>query len=375
MANKKKTAVGLGMVVCCMLGVGLGILLANALRWILGDVENVFLAYAFIVAVFIVALIVQLIAHEAGHLIFGLLTGYRFSSFRIFSFTWVKIDGKIRFKRMSLVGTGGQCLLLPPPLVEGKLPTVWYNLGGVLVNLFLSAVTAIPVLLCEQPYLRLGFLVFAAVGLITALTNGIPMRVSGVDNDGKNALSLRKNEKAAYAFWLQLQINGTIASGVSLKNMPVEWFELPEKEDMQNPLIATRAVFRENYLMDKGEFDEAKTLIAELLASNANLIGIYEKLLRCDLAYLLLLEGKGEEVTPLWTKELVAFQKSMRNFPAVIRTQYAYALLLEGNEQKANELSARFEKVSKSYPYETDIQTERGLIAFAKQKKEEKVEG
>ena len=42
-----------------------------------------------------VAIIVQIIIHEAGHLIFGQLSGYEFSSFRIFSFMWIKKNGKI----------------------------------------------------------------------------------------------------------------------------------------------------------------------------------------------------------------------------------------------------------------------------------------
>ncbi len=75
-------------------------------------------------AIMYLAIFLQIILHEAGHLLFGLLTGYRFSSFRIGSFMWILQDGKIRFKRFSLAGTGGQCLLLPPPMVDGKMPYV-----------------------------------------------------------------------------------------------------------------------------------------------------------------------------------------------------------------------------------------------------------
>lgn len=41
------------------------------------------------------AILIQLIIHEAGHLIFGLMTGYRFSSFRVANLMWVKLDGRI----------------------------------------------------------------------------------------------------------------------------------------------------------------------------------------------------------------------------------------------------------------------------------------
>ena len=56
----------------------------------------------------ILAVFVQIILHEGGHLIFGLATGYRFVSFRVGSLTLIKEGGKFRFKRFSISGTGGQ---------------------------------------------------------------------------------------------------------------------------------------------------------------------------------------------------------------------------------------------------------------------------
>lgn len=44
----------------------------------------------------ILAVFVQIILHEGGHLIFGLATGYRFVSFRVGSLTLIKEGGKFR---------------------------------------------------------------------------------------------------------------------------------------------------------------------------------------------------------------------------------------------------------------------------------------
>ena len=91
---------------------------------------------------FYVMLYLQIVVHEAGHLVFGLLTGYRFSLFRIGSLTFLRdpVSGKIRVKRMQLAGTGGQCLLVPPQPVDGKIPFALYHLGGSLMNLIASAI-------------------------------------------------------------------------------------------------------------------------------------------------------------------------------------------------------------------------------------------
>lgn len=68
----------------------------------------------------IVAFYLQMIIHEAGHLLFGLCTGYRFLSFRIGNLMWVKQDEKLKLRRLKITGTGGQCLMAPPNMKDGK---------------------------------------------------------------------------------------------------------------------------------------------------------------------------------------------------------------------------------------------------------------
>ncbi|MDR3269990.1 MAG: M50 family metallopeptidase, partial [Peptococcaceae bacterium] len=65
-----------------------------------------------------IAVVVQLIVHEAGHRVCGLLTGYRFLSFRVFRWMIVKRDDTLQLKEFSLKGTMGQCLLVPPDRID-----------------------------------------------------------------------------------------------------------------------------------------------------------------------------------------------------------------------------------------------------------------
>ena len=92
----------------------------------------------------IVAIILHLILHEAGHLIMGLLTGYQFLSFRVFKLTLVKTDKGLRWKRYHIAGTGGQCIMTLPTDQEVRTaPWFWYNAGGVLMNLLLVALSVV----------------------------------------------------------------------------------------------------------------------------------------------------------------------------------------------------------------------------------------
>ena len=75
------------------------------------------------------AFIIQVIIHESGHLIFGLISGYEFISFRVGSITIVKDEGKFKIKKFNIKGTGGQCLLMPKTNNYEELNYLLYNLG------------------------------------------------------------------------------------------------------------------------------------------------------------------------------------------------------------------------------------------------------
>lgn len=317
-----------------------------------------------------VAMFFHVIIHEAGHLIFGLLTGYKFSSFRVFSFMWLNENGKIKLKRLSLAGTGGQCLMVPPDMKDGKIPIILYNLGGVIVNLTSGALfLAIYLLLSDIPPLSHLLLIFSVVGFMTAMMNGIPMRMGTVDNDGYNALSMSKNRKAMEAFWVQLKIVELTSKGVRLKDMPKEWFAVPSDEDMKNSLVATRGVFACNRLIDEGCPEEAAALMSHLLEIDSGIVGLHRNLIVCDRICIELLgEARREVIDELLTKEQKKFMKSMKTFPSVIRTEYALAVLFYKDMASAERARSEFEKVAKTYPYPHELIPDRELMDEIKKK-------
>lgn len=314
-----------------------------------------------------VGIFLQLIIHEAGHLVFGLKSRYQFSSFRIGSFMWLKENNKIVCRRLSLAGTGGQCLMVPPQMQDGKIPVIMYNLGGCIMNLVASAVFLIIYFLIPKgTVISLFCLMMVLIGVVIALMNGIPLRLGTVDNDGYNALSLGKNPDAMQAFWLQLKVNEQIAKGIRLKDMPDEWFVVPDDEAMQNSMVATQGVFATNRLMDQQRFEDADRLIAHLLEIDSGIIGLHRNLMICDRMYCELIHDNRKEILEeMLTREQIKFMKAMKKFPSVVRTEYAYALLALKDTAKVNAARELFEKVAKTYPYPSDVQSERELIGIA----------
>lgn len=363
-----------------LFGVLLGLLLGIAFGFYIYPIIEVctttstapvLLTTLILLAMLYAAILLQTIVHEAGHLVCGLLSGYKFSSFRIVSFTWLKIDGKIRLRRHSVMGTAGQCLMTPPDMLDGTIPVMLYNLGGVLANLIVSALCAAAYALTRtHPLLSGFFLSCTLAGLLLGLLNGIPLHMGAIDNDGMNALSLRRNPEAMRALWLQLKINEQMTQGVRLKDMPAEWFELPSDAAMKSALSAAIGVFACNRLMDAHLFQEADRLMARLLEMDSGILPLHRALLVCDRMYIEIIgENRPNVLAAMMTREQEKFMKSMQRSLSVLRTEYARALLSEPNLDRAVRLHRTFERLAARYTYEADAQSERELMDIAKQKR------
>ena len=142
--QKKKINIGgvIGIVVMLLIGFAGGFFGAEAIDHLGGgDGEKFFINLFVTLAGLYIAFFLQIILHEGGHLVFGLLTGYQFVSFNVCGFIWQKgPDGKLHAGRMQLAGAGGQCLMAPPEYNGGDFPFALYNLGGVRTNLLTAAI-------------------------------------------------------------------------------------------------------------------------------------------------------------------------------------------------------------------------------------------
>lgn len=354
-----------GILLPVLMGIALGLAMAAMIEDD-ADILQMLLGLLVVLA----SLVLQTAIHEAGHLVGGLLSGYRFTSFRIFDLMLVKdAGGKLRLRRLVIAGTDGQCLLSPPDPVEGKMPVVLYNLGGVMMNV-LSALVAAGVfaLLPEKGFWGRALLLFALTGLFLALLNGIPLRTGTVDNDGRNTLSLRRDPAAMYAFWLQMKANAMLAEGRRLRDMPEAWFYMPDDEAMKSGLVAAQGVLVCNRLMDQHRFAETDRLMAHMLEQDG-MVALHRCLLICDRMYVeMISENRREVIESMRTKEQVALMKKMKRFPSILRTAYAYALLCQENEEQGADFLAEFDRVARSYPYPADIQSERELMELARKK-------
>ncbi len=368
---KQKNRQWLGVLLFVLIGVFCGIVMMMFIDHAEANGASVpvrLLYFLLLLLVMYAVILVQIVIHEGGHLLFGLMTGYRFSSFRIASLMLVKEGNRFQFKKLSLAGTGGQCLMCPPDLHNGTMPFVLYNFGGAILN---AAAGAAGLILCFHfPVYSAGWVVssyVAVIGFAFALINGLPVRMGTVNNDGRNALDMLESREAVRAFWLQLKVTEEIARGKRLKDMPEEWFAVPSDESMKNGIIAVTGVYACNRLMDQHRFAEADALMARLLMQENGIVGLHRGLLVCDRMFIELIgENRPEVLHAMRTAEQMKLMKSMKTSPSVLRTEYAYALLGENDPGKADGILGQFEKCSASYPYPCEVEAERELLEIAR---------
>lgn len=374
--EKKRSKIGshvISIAFFAAMGAVLGFLMMAFVDWQMPEGissgEKIFRMSAMLVFLYL-SWLLHIVIHESGHLVCGLLSGYTFSSFRIGSFMLLKENGKLVSKRLKIAGTGGQCLMAPPEMVDGKYPVVLYNLGGSIFNLIVSLLfLGIFLVIPQDSIFALFCFLMVALGVITGLSNGIPLHTKTVDNDGYNAISLGKSKDAMRAFWLQMKINEQLSKGLRLKDMPAEWFEMLSNEAMKNNLVAAIGVIVCNRMMDQHRFQEADERMEYILEIESGMVGIHRNLVICDRMYFEMIHQNRQEVLEeFYTKEQKQFMKSMRTFPSVIRTEYAYAVLVEKNQANAAKAMEVFEKIAKSYPYPNDINSERELIQIVDEK-------
>ena len=314
----------------------------------------------------ILAVFVQIILHEGGHLIFGLATGYRFVSFRVGSRTLIKEGGKFRFKRFSISGTGGQCLLSPPDKPYEQMPYFWYNAGGVLMNLLTGIIALI--LWISYPELPLPlhlFLLFSFIcGFFLALMNGIPLKMSGITNDAYNLILMHRDLNTRKYLALQLAVNAEVQKGMRLKDMPDEWFPNDEVTDYKNIMqVAVKLLYISRYV-DRKEFKTAQVLFSEIEQHKEEIVGLYVKEIECELLFLELIdERRQEEVERLYTdrtKRYIQRYKTMMSSKQ--RLLCALALYWENRPERAKEIYEKVVRKRDKYLLQGEVNSDLDIM-------------
>ena len=317
---------------------------------------------------FIIGYLIQIIIHEGGHLIFGLISGYSFVSFRVGSFTIINDNGKLKRKKFNIPGTGGQCLMMPPELKNGTFPFILYNLGGVIVNLVASILGILIARNVNSPFNFIWF-VFSISGIFGVLTNGIPMKIGGIANDAYNILSMLKDKDTRQGFYIQLRVNGLQSQGIRIKDMPLDTFEVKDSSDLSNPLNTALRLMEFNWHLDNMDFENGKKSLDTLLPYLDKIIPVYRNEINCERIFLELVGDCDKDfIDNLYNKNLRKYIKIAKFMINKTRILMAYETFYNDDKHKAMEYYKKIYKLADKYPIKGEADMELMLADWIKEK-------
>lgn len=351
-------------IVLAIIGYVFGMISSQVIENKIREDINIFL----LITIFIACFVLQGIFHEAGHLVCGLLSRYEFISFRVASITIIKESGKFKIRKFKVPGTGGQCLMMPKSDNYENCPYLLYNLGGVLINALLSIVAFIIYnFFNTNIYINMVLVSIIFSGIIVVITNGIPMKISGIANDGYNIFSIMTNKFNKYCFYTQLRVNGFMSKGRRIKDMPLEWFIADGNADFSNPLVSSLKCLEANYYSDNLEFDKARECYEFLLNYTPKICKLHENEAKCEVLFCEIVGKTNEEkIKSLYTKVLKSYIKSTNYYVSRRRLMYAYTLIIDKDLEKAKSILNKIEKMKKTYYSKSDMESELEIINFVK---------
>ena len=315
-----------------------------------------------------VCYLLQIFVHELGHLIFGFLTGYSFVSFRVGPFMLSRRNGKLKFSTLNIPGTGGQCLMDPPAYEEGNYPFLLYNLGGVLLNLGVAIGSFLLMNEAYSFFINVFLVSFALTGILAAVTNAYPVKVSGIPTDGHNILSIYKEDTIKRAFWLQLESNALLSNGAKPRELPVGDFQVETSSQLTNPLITSIQLFKYSHYLDLGNLEKAEDALETLVPYLQELIPIYRNETKLQLIYLELIgENNHDQINQLFDDSLAQHLRITPNWLNHQRVFMAYEWFHNRNKEKAMKHYLRLQELAPEHPNTGEAKMELRLAEYLKE--------
>lgn len=331
------------------IGFASGQIVNYAKEYIVIEIENINNIFWFAVVFLSIYLVVmiQTIIHEAGHMIGGLITGYRFLFYRIGSTTIVKTDNGFKIRKLRVPGTGGQCIMVPPEMKDGDYPVLIYHLGGGLLNILLSLVAIVIIKTYSINPVATGYLeIFAIVGIYIGIVNLVPLKI--INNDGANIFNLKNDLEERIALHRILNDEEDLINDKEVEETSKNIDEVDLSKTFIQGLFTNKLEDR----FYKMEFKEAKSSGEKLLVK-AKMNMIYEFMVKTTVSIMYLIEGNREKANEfLKDKSLKKYLKN-KDVLHVEILNYARERILEGRD--GEKIRKRIEKMKDKYIYPSHI--------------------
>ncbi|MDR1795492.1 MAG: hypothetical protein LBR25_08875 [Erysipelotrichaceae bacterium] len=262
--------------------------------------------------------------HECGHLLGGLLTGYRFVSLRVFRVVLSRDAGefKLSLLKSRKGAAAGACDMSPK---DDQAGVFLVNAGGLLVNMGLAIMALwLQYVYRSSPALSSFFLGFFLNNMIDFLFNLIPHTYPSA-NDGRNLLELR-NKDARKAYITCLLLSDTFGKFKCYQDVTEAELMPAATANKNNYFVVALYIMLIEYYLAHQQIEKAQQVLDDL--HPVGLPHFYQSQLEAYRLYLALIHHDLELSKQLRTKEVEsAFSL---DDTAMLCIKAAYEILVEG---------------------------------------------
>lgn len=321
----------------------------------------------------------NVLMHEAGHLIFGLFSGRRFHALSILGLHLVrKPEGGFRVGWLRMPGISGSCSTIP---TREDAPFTLHLLGGAIMDLLTGIICGIlawqtkPLIFPDIGWsylmhpIHIPLVLLAVYGLVGGVTNLLPLQLLTGYTDGYQLRLLRQNPTAREDYRQTEAIGMMEYQGKRLREMPDAWFAPRSVETLTTPYAVRLAIFRFSRLFSQQEYFAAMEAAHALLNSTAPLtpfdrLGLIRTAALCEV----LTDGPGPFCQQLDSPQIQRLHQISRYTPGTQLTLYAVAMLIKQDPENANMHYAAYRRIARRYPYPESLLGDEEFIALIEEK-------
>lgn len=314
----------------------------------------------FIVVTILSALVlmVQIVVRQFGHYIFGVISGYEFTSIQLLNWVMVSSEYGIQFKRYHVPRINGQCIMKTPDVELDELPYTLYLQGGNIANGLLTLFLTVIVLNANLDMMKqLILVIFIIMGLVVLFVNAVPHGL--FINDTEAVRTLRRSIQARDAY---VQLSGFYREQFDFSDRSHSF----EFRSYPIDLVDNYYAFLVNYYylyqkrLEIG-WNECLIHLKELQGIDVRIPYVYRMQLELEINYL---QMRMSQEVPEETEQLKRYINGVMYSPQIVRYLYLKSYVQDG--ELNDQLYKHFEIVTAEYPFILENEMEREIMNILK---------
>lgn len=298
--------------------------------------------------IYFITLLITTLFHEFGHLVFGLLTKYEFSSIQIWNFILFSSNKHLIFKKLPNQFTNPQCIMIPPLMNSAIPPYLLYNLGGVFFNILQFLISLKLISLRFSPYPNFFQCHLCIHSIFAIVFNLLPVKGFGSFNDGKIILSLLKDDSTKKSYYWHLQFYRDLQNGIQPRILLSSPYLLDSKPTIGNIFDFDNQIVKYYGYLDERNFLMAKDILIPLYKNIDFLSEENKKLLNAEYIFIQIVLNSKENNLKI-SVELFQYLETAR-LPYTNRILVAY-YTLSGKIEKSQKYYSILKEQLAQYPF------------------------